>query len=272
MSTSVHPVLLRNDVHVRGPEDAETLVFSHGFGTDQSAWSNYIDTLSASYRCVSFDLSGCGKSDLNSLTARRYSSLYSYAQNLIEICDALNLRGVRLIAHSVSGMTSMLASLLRPDLFARIFAVGASPCYLNLPAHNYVGGFAPDDVRALLDSMSANYHSWASGFAPLVIGNDDKPELAEYFLETLLSIRPDVAQAILKVILLSNHRAELSRIPIPVRIAMGANDPAVPDDVGDYFAAHLADCTLVRLNATGHLPHISAPAVVGAALDSWLAA
>lgn len=264
-------VLRRNHVSVsESPADAETIVFAHGFGTDQNAWSHQIAEFRSRYRCVSFDYVGAGSADIQAFNPRRYSSLYSYAQELIEVCDVLGLRGVRLVAHSVSGMVSMIAAILKPELFSTLLVIGASPRYLNDHVSGYHGGFEQSDVQSLFDTMAANYHAWASGFAPLVMGNPDQPELANYFCRTLLSIRPDVAQAVLKVIFLSDHRNELSRVSVPVWLLAAQRDPAVPDSVSDYLANHIPDNRLVRLEATGHLPHISAPAEVNRAIAEWL--
>ncbi len=264
-------ILQRNSVSIQeAPEGAPTIVFAHGFGTDQTAWSKQVSGLQGKARCILFDHVGAGRSDLNSFSRGRYSTLYGYAQDLIEISDALDLRGVRVVAHSVSGMVSMLASILRPDLFSELLVIGASPRYLNDPASGYVGGFETSDVEGLFEAMAANYHAWASGFAPLMMGHPDRPYLAEYFCETLLTIRPDVAQTVLQSIMFSDHRADLSRVHIPVWIASSRQDLAVPEPVSAYLAAHLRDSRLEFLDATGHLPHISAPRVVNAVIGRWL--
>jgi sigma-B regulation protein RsbQ len=264
-------VLRRNNVQVSdAPPDAETIVFAHGFGTDHNAWDGQLAPLRERFRCVSFDHVGASPFGMNGFNPRRYSSLYSYAQDLIEICDALELRNVRLVGHSVSGMVSMIAAILKPEFFSSLLVIGASPRYVNDPLTGYHGGFERLDVDALFDTMAANYHAWASGFAPLVMGNPDRPELSAYFCETLLSIRPDVAQAVLKVIFLSDHRDELARVQVPVWLLAAREDPAVPDSVSDFLARHLPNNRLVRLEATGHLPHISAPDEVNSVIARWL--
>jgi sigma-B regulation protein RsbQ len=276
-------VIRRNNVRtfdIRQPDireggatqGGETILFAHGFGTDQTAWTPQIAPLQGNWRCVSFDHVGASPAGIDSFNPRRYSSLYSYAQDLIEVCDALGLRGVRLVGHSVSGMVSMIAAMLRPELFKSLLVIGASPRYVNDPETGYYGGFDRAAVDSLFDTMTANYHAWASGFAPMVMGNPERPELAEYFCETLLSIRPDVAQAVLKVIFLSDHRTELAKVAVPVWLLAAREDPAVPDSVGDFLAAHLPHNRLVRLKATGHLPHISAPHEVNGVIEEWLQA
>ncbi len=264
-------ILRRNNVNLyAAPDDAPTVVFAHGFGTDQTAWSRQVEALRGKCRCVTFDHVGAGGSDLNAFSRGRYASLYGYAQDLIEICDALDLRSVRLVGHSVSGMVSMLASILRSELFTELMVIGASPRYLNDPEAGYVGGFELADIEGLFEAMAANYHAWASGFAPLMMGNPESPHLAQYFHETLVSIRPDVAQSVLKTIMLSDHRADLGRVGVPVWISYADNDIAVPEPVSAFLASHIPNSQRAQLSATGHLPHISAPATVNRAIEQWL--
>ena len=262
-------VRLRNNVHVTG-KGPRTLVFAHGFGTDQNAWSAQVAAFQDRFQCVLFDHVGSGNADSAAFSPQRYSSLYSYASDLVEICAALELDRVTVVGHSVSGMISIIASLLKPDLIDRVIAIGASPRYLNDASSGYKGGFEQDDLDALFEAMTSNYQSWVSGFAPLAMGNPDKPELARYFAETLISIRPDIAQAVLRVIFTSDHRSELSRVRVPVHVLQSSRDVAVPDEVGEFLAANIETSNLVKLTSTGHLPHVSAPYTVNEAITDCL--
>lgn len=48
--------------------------------------------------------------------------------------------------------------------------------------------------------MEGNYHAWASGFSKLAMRNEDRPELAAAFAESLQAIRPDIAILVAKAI------------------------------------------------------------------------
>lgn len=140
--------------------------------------------------------------------------------------------------------------------------MGASPRYVNDAATNYIGGFEQSDLDTLYAAISSNYYAWVSGFAPISMGNPERPELALEFANTLSVIRPDIAQAVARVIFQSNHRAELPRLQVPTTILQSNNDIAVPLVVGKYLAEHIPISKLININAQGHLPHLSAPDVV----------
>ncbi|HAG83816.1 MAG TPA: alpha/beta hydrolase [Cyanobacteria bacterium UBA11162] len=261
-------LIKRNNINWQGSGD-RTLIFAHGFGSDQTAWRHQVAAFKSQYHIILFDHVGAGKSDFSAYSPNRYSSLYSYAEDLVELCYELKLRDCILVGHSVSGMISLLAALLAPTLFNRLIFVGASPRYLD--DVGYVGGFSQSDLDALYAGMKSNYYAWASGFAPLAMGNPERPELAVEFAKTLSLIRPDIALAVAKVIFQSDHRAELPRLRVPTLILQSNEDIAVPLAVGKYMAEQIPNSHLINIPARGHLPHLSAPDVVTNAIATYLA-
>lgn len=260
-------LLKRNNVQILG-NGSQTIIFAHGFGSDQTAWRHQVAAFASDYRLVLFDHVGAGKSDFSAYSPRRYSSLYTYAEDLLELCSELKIKNSILVGHSVSGMVSLLAALVQPEVFSQLIFISASPRYLN--DANYVGGFDQSDLDSLYAAMSSNYYAWASGFAPVAMRNPEKPELALEFASTLSAIRPDIAQSVARVIFQSDHRSELPRLKVPALILQSNNDIAVPLEVGGYMEKHIANSKLLHIPAQGHLPHLSAPDVVTEAIKAHL--
>lgn len=254
-------VMDRHHTHIVG-QGEQNLMFAHGFGSDQTAWRHQVAAFTPFYRIVLFDHIGAGKSDMSAYSPRRYRSLYSYAEDVLALCAELQLQDVIFVGHSVSGMVGLLAALLDPGRFRQLVFISASPRYLNDPTTNYIGGFEQFDLDALYAAMSANYYAWASGFAPIAMRNPERPELAIEFASSLTAIRPDVAQAVARVIFQSDHRADLPKLKVPTTILQSNNDIAVPPEVGKYMADKIPHSELINIDAEGHLPHMSAPAVV----------
>lgn len=95
-------VQTRSNVHLRGPSDAQPMVFAHGFGCDQHMWRHLVPHFEDRYRVVLFDHVGAGDSDLSAYDPERYSTLDDYADDVVELCDALGLDDVIFVGHSVS--------------------------------------------------------------------------------------------------------------------------------------------------------------------------
>src|SRR4028118_2202655 len=93
MATSI---IERNNVKVLG-EGSQTIIFAHGFGSDQTAWRHQVAAFAPNFRIVLFDHVGAGKSDFSAYSPRRYSSIHSYAEDLLDICNELNLKKTILV-------------------------------------------------------------------------------------------------------------------------------------------------------------------------------
>ena len=233
----------------------QVAILSHGFGTDQQAWSRLLPWFEERFDVITFDLAGCGPAGAETYDPVAHGSMFGYADDLIEIMDELELQNCLYVGHSMSGMIGALAAQARPELFSRLVMIGASPRYLN--DAGYVGGFEQADLNQLFDAMAANYQAWVTGFASMVVGVDDQKTVAD-FSRTLFQMRPDIALNISRMIFQSDLRALPSQIPVPVHLIQTAEDVAVPQEVGSWLAAEIPQVTLDIIPAQGHLPHMTA--------------
>lgn len=103
-----------------------------------------------------FDYVGSGNSDLSAYSTERYGNFSGYVQDLLDVIGLLQLSDIIFIGHSVSSMIGMLASIERPELFAKMVMIGLSPRYLN-DGENYFGGFEKSDIAELLEMMEMNF-------------------------------------------------------------------------------------------------------------------
>ena len=138
------------------------------------------------YKVILFDYVGAGKSDLSSYNPEQYKDLEGYSQDILEICDALDLKDVIFIGHWVSSVIGALASIRRPELFKICIMVVPSPCYINQPP-DYIGGFEQSDIEGLLDLMDKNHIGWANFLAPVIMKNPERPELEQELEEVLFN-------------------------------------------------------------------------------------
>lgn len=252
----VQNILRRNNVKVSG-RGTQPILFAHGFGCDQNMWRFVAPAFEDDHRVVLFDYVGSGRSDLGAYNAERYSSLQGYAQDVLDICEALELEDVRFVGHSVSGMIGVLAAIQEPRLFQRLVLVGPSPRYLN--DAGYVGGFERSDIQELLETMDKNYIGWANFLAPLVMKNPERPELTSELTESFCSTDPTLARRFAEVTFFSDNRGDLSKLTVPSLILQCSEDLIAPTAVGEYLHRHLARSTLRVMQAKGHCPHMSAP-------------
>jgi sigma-B regulation protein RsbQ len=262
-------VLRRHAVRVTGNPDGRPMVFAHGFGCDQTLWRFVTPAFESDFRVITFDYVGAGASDRNAYDTTRYASLQGYADDVLEICRALDLHDVVLVGHSVSATIAILASIAEPDRFSDLILVTPSPSYLDDPP-DYHGGFTKRDIDGLLQMLDVNATGWAAYLAPIVMGNPDRPELTADLEETFCSIDPVMARQFAEVTFLADNRVDLAKVSIPSLIIQCAHDVVAPPNVGSYMERHLPDSSLRVIEATGHCPHVSHPTETIAAIQAYL--
>jgi sigma-B regulation protein RsbQ len=259
--------LARNNVKVTGSGEVP-MVFAHGFGCDQNMWRLVTPAFEGGHRIILFDHVGCGRSDASAYESAKYASLEGYADDLIEICNSLGVEDGIFIGHSVSAMIGVIAARKSPGTFARLVLIGPSPSYIN--DGDYVGGFERTDIEELLVFMDSNFLGWSSMLAPQIMGNAERPELAEELTNSFCQSDPAIAKQFARVTFLSDNRADLEGFAIPSLILQCSDDVIAPDSVGGYVHQKIEGSTLVKLKATGHCPNLSAPAETAAAIRAWL--
>lgn len=261
-------VLTRNNVKLSGLA-GQPMMFAHGFGCDQNMWRFVAPAFEDEYRIVLFDNVGAGGSDLSAYDRSTYGSLEGYAEDVLEICRELELTRTVFVGHSVSAMIGILASIREPERFDKLILVGPSPRYVD--DRDYVGGFSGEDIEGLLDTLESNYLGWSSAMAPVIVGNPDRPELAEELTNSFCRTDPAIASHFARVTFLSDNRSDLQRVETPSLILQCSDDAIAPTPVGEYVHKHVPESEFVHLGATGHCPNLSAPQETIAAIKAFLA-
>jgi sigma-B regulation protein RsbQ len=264
----LNPILKRNNVTIAG-RGRQVMLFAHGFGCDQQSWQFVVDAFTDDYKVILFDYVGAGKSDLSQYDTVKYASLEGYAQDVLDICEALDLSEVIFVGHSVSSMIGLLAAVKEPQYFKKLVFIGPSPRYLN--DEGYTGGFEKADLDSLFEFMDSNYLGWSSAMAPAIMGNADQPEHGAFLTNSFCMTDPDIARQFARVTFFSDNRADLEKLQTESLTLQCSDDIIAPVAVGDFVRSNTPKNSLVMLKATGHCPHISAPAETIAAIKRYLA-
>lgn len=252
-------VLSRHNVVVRGRTDGPPMLFAHGYGCDQTMWRHVAPAFEDAFRVVLFDHVGAGRSDATAYDDDRHGTLAGYAQDVLDLCHALDLRDVVFVGHSVSAMIGVLAAAEEPDLFAKLVLVGPSPRYTDDAEDGYVGGFSAADIAEMLESVDSNYLGWSSAMGPVIMGNPDRPDLGAELTESFCRADPAIARRFAKVTFSADNRRDLARVTTPTLVLQCSHDVIAPVTVGEYVRDAMPDARMVLLDATGHCPHLSAP-------------
>lgn len=261
---------MRSDLHNVNVSGAGSrpMVFAHGFGCDQNMWRFVAPAFEESYKTILFDHIGAGSSDLSAYDPDRYASIDGYADDVVELCRELEIQRGVFVGHSVSAMIGALASRTAPDLFDELIMVGPSPRYID--DDGYTGGFSEAQIHELLDFLDNNHMGWSQAMAPVIMANQDRPDLSEELTNSFCRTDPEIAKQFARATFLSDNRRDLRDIKTRSLILQCSEDVIAPPAVGEYIHRHLPNSELVIMRATGHCPNLSAPDETIAAMKSFL--
>lgn len=264
-------IALRHAVSVMGNVGAsETLLFVHGFGTDQQAWRDIMPAFAQDYQLISFDNAGAGRSDPAAFSQPHYLNLQGYVEDVLAICEAYDLMNVTVVGHSMGAMIGAMATLAAPTRFKRLVMIGASPRYLN--DGDYHGGFTRKDIDNIYATLLHDFDKWVDTIVPQAASYPLESDVARYFASCLRAVKREHILTILYSILQSDCRKEIRSITVPTLILHTAADAFVPTSVAEFIHESISGSTLTALDVTGHFPHLTHPQLVVTELQSFLAA
>lgn len=239
-----------------------TVVLAHGYGANQTLWDKLLPVLSEHHRVILFDwdFTGRGGADEEEeATAGRYT-FGRFADDLIALMDDKGARGAVVVGHSMSAMAACIASVRRPDLFAHLVLLCASPRYIDSPEEGYVGGFDRASIDGMLGAMSSDFGAWVKGFVPNAAGGD--PSAAPALEQSFLSMHPGVALEVARMIFLGDQRGALDAVAAPCTVIQVAADFAALPAVAEYMRRRMekaAEVEVVVIDSVGHFPQLVAP-------------
>ncbi|GJM89914.1 hypothetical protein PR202_ga06141 [Eleusine coracana subsp. coracana] len=242
-----------------------TVVLAHGYGANQGLWDKLLPSLSHTNKVLLFDWDFATSSSAagNDDDGQRYSFV-RFAEDLIALMDEREVRGAVMVGHSMSAMAACVASVTRPDLFAHLVLLCASPRYINSEdgqeEEGYVGGFERPSIDGMLDAMSLDFEAWVRGFVPNAAGGD--PDSVPHLEKSFLAMNPGVAHEVAKMIFLGDQREVLDAVTAPCTVVQVMADFAAPPCVAEYMKRRMVKASVVTveiINSVGHFPQLVAP-------------
>ena len=257
----------RHNAHLLG-SSGKVMMLAHGFGCDQNMWRFVASAFSDEYRLLLFDHIGAGNSDISAYDPKRHASPEGYAEDVVALAREAGVQDGIFVGHSVSAMIGILDARQAPELFEALVLVCPSPRYID--DGDYIGGFGPEQIEELLEFLDGNHLGWSRAMAPAIMGNADRPELAEELTESFCRGDPEIIKRWARATFLSDNRKDLAPLDARVLILQCREDVIASICVGEYVHAALRGSELVIMDATGHCPNLSAPEETIAAMKAFL--
>ena len=219
----------------------QSVVFSHGWPLSADAFEDQMFFLaSRGYRCIAHDRRGHGRSS----QPWQGNDMDTYADDLAELIERLDLRDVVLVGHSTGG-GEVVRYLGRHGTgrVARAVTVGAVPP-LMLKTDANPGGLpikAFDDIRAgVLGDRSQFYQDLSAPFyGANRPGSTVSQGLRDSFWWMSMTVGLKGAYDCVKAFSETDMTEDLKKIDVPVLLIHGDDDQIVPIDDSAKIAVKL---------------------------------
>ena len=249
------------------PDDAETLVFLHGWGGCKELWWNALADLGDSFRVIALDLPGTGGTPL----PPDLRTMPDMARWVSGVCCRLGLGPVTLVGHSLGGNLAAQVALDFPERVRRLVLVDAALEPRHLPVRSR-WPLSPRHGLAALRLMR-----WAS--LPLAAAGRRVPHArpggewramarrTHWYVAT----NTDAALQVQLRLLMENPLTpdRLAPIAMPLLILHGARDGMIPVSRARALAAALSHARLTVFPAAFHCPMDTDPPAFAQALREF---
>jgi pimeloyl-ACP methyl ester carboxylesterase len=204
------------------------------------------------WRCVSLDHRGSGASR-GPVEAIRFDAM---VEDLPAAAEALGFARCVLAAES-SGVAVALAAALRwPERFSGLVLVGGA--WQPPP---------PAVEQAFAAALRADHEATLQAFATRCLPEPGSEDLREWGLQILRRCGLPQALALLATRSQSRVHERLAELRVPALLLHGTLDVVSPPAASQALAAALPQATLRLLNGLGHVPMLTAPAMLAQMIE-----
>jgi pimeloyl-ACP methyl ester carboxylesterase len=220
------------------------LLFLHGVrGVEPDA--PFLERLAQHYRVIAPYLPGYAESS----GTEHLRDLHDLIYYELDLLDALGLRHVPLVGHSLGGMVAAELSAVQPDRFSALVLI--APFGLWNPAYPVADFFAmsPEQLAA------ATYHDPQS---PAAQAAAHTPADQEGYIAFMLDRAKALATAAKYLWPIPNRglASRLHRVAAPTLLVWGESDRIVPPRYAQDFQEKIATAQVAIIPAAGHLPEV----------------
>ena len=233
-------------------EGPRTLVAIGGWTGSWELWEQPFELLTAAgWRCIAYDHRGSGESPADPARI----TVEAMVEEVFGVLDALDVERCLLAGESMGGAIAQYVAARAPDRFEGLVLVAPGP----------TGRHQVD--RAFTAFCRSDYPTAARAFVEQCLPEPDSEHLKRWGRDILLRAEPEQAARMLEM-WEDDDVPELDpeRIGIPVLIVHGTDDALVGVDSSRELATRLPDVELVVLERAGHVPTVTQPSEVVAAI------
>ena len=241
------------------------LLFIHGLGSYLKAWNRNIPELKNHFRCIAIDLPGYGKSSKQI----HNGSVRFYTEIIHEFIEAVGLKNVSIVGHSMGGQIAMAYVINYPDMIKQLVLIAPSgfETFTSDDADRMKYLISPElSYNASYEQIRINYK----------VNFYKMPVETEEMILDRIAIKSDeefyphcqIVSNSLMGLLTEPVFVRLNEIRIPTLIFFGINDSLIPnkiihkttpEEIAKIGASQINNSKLILLEECGHFLQFEKP-------------
>ena len=228
------------------------LLLHGGWVASWDLWLPLIERLQHRWRCVAFDHRGTGASTFppEAITAS------ALVDDVFRVMDAHGLDRTVIAGESLGGLVALQAVLRAPARFEGLILVGSLPAM-------------PAPRPGVAEAIAADWAGYVGGFVAACLPEPDAAPLHRLGRQALLPAGPDAGLAMYAAH--AGLAPVLEDVAVPTLVVHGGRDAVSPLAHGRELAARIPGAELVVIEDAGHVPIVTRPEAVAAAIEGWWA-
>ena len=247
---SDHILFNNKPIYFNDSGNGNVIIFVHGFLESAEIWENFASTLGKTFRVITVDLPGHGKSAVFG----EIHSMEFMAETVKLVLDHLGIEQCIMVGHSMGGYVTMSFAEQYPHLLRGIVLFNSHAA-------------ADSDVNKQNRTRTINLvkndrHGFVTHFIPDLFAPKNVKKFSKE-IERLKQIAEKVSNEAIIAALegmksRKDHQFVLENLNIPVMIIAGKDDLKIPLGVLSSQASLPHHCEFIMLSGVGHTGYIEA--------------
>lgn len=230
---------------------ARTILAHGGWVGNFELWLQPFELMQDRWRCLAYDHRGSGASDfpVDAVTAG------ALVDDLFRVLDHFEVDRCVLAGESVGGVTCLSAVLRDPSRFDGLVLVD-SPPQVTL-----------EGSKRLVEGSRTDFPATVRWFVDACIPEPDSEHVRRWGRQILLRAEPEAAARLLEAHF--GVTPDLEQIEVPTLVVHGERDAIVPVPLARRMAATIPRAAYRPIADAGHVPTLTRPRDVVAAIEAW---
>lgn len=238
---------------VRWGQGPRAFVAHGGWVGSWELWQQPFELMQERWTCIAYDHRGSGASTAPAEAV----DPRGLVDDLFAVLDHYEVESCVLAGESLGALTVLAAALRDPGRFAGLVLVdGASSTTGEVTDRS---------------AVRADYPAYVRRFVSACVPEPDSQHVRRWGEQILLRADPEAAARMFETHEAAAFSPDLGALAMPVLVIHGELDAIVPVAMGAAVAQSVPDGELVVLPGAGHVPTMTRPAEVVAAIDDWAA-